>query len=118
MIIIIIIIIMIIIITTKCYMGERRRVLHRRYCIAQPHRASYICTLCVDVIVLNFNESVMFVCCVCPPQDQIDLRYIIYFCDSVTIDFRMGLALLTKGLNNASFSGARLSCLLHVFINY
>ena len=61
-------------------LGERRRVLRRRFPIAQFHSAGYVCALLVNVIGLNFNELVTFARCARGPpgQEQIDVRLNIY----------------------------------------
>ena len=69
----------IIIITKKCYNIGRVKVSSTQtvlYCATSL--SWFVCTLCVDVIVLNFNVSVMFVHCAWAPGDQIDVRLNIY----------------------------------------
>ena len=59
-----------------------------QFCFMQLHRASYVCTLRVDVIELNLNESVKFARCTWVFKYQIDARFNVhvvgcYFCCTI-----------------------------------
>ena len=82
-------------ITRKCYSIGRAKASSTQaalYCATTLNQVR----LHVDIIVLNFNESVTFARCVWPPGDQIDVHLNIYINQHETALIALGGSLCSQ----------------------